>query len=281
MAAYRAAKHESAGYLPNFLIFGREARAPIDLVLRPPPVDEETFSSADEIVAQMQRMQRESYALAREHLGAAAEQRKDAYDIKTKPARFQVGIWVWYLYPRRYVGRSPKWNKCYQGPYSSQEQCHHVTTSSRELEKGNHSSSTAINSSPTTAKHPHPGCRKPQQNSQQVWFPMPTTQLTHLRTIMSSRPRLRCLANVTINLSTTSTTKSGDASAAALLTWAIINCNRPPRRDPVCAVHNIRPPFPWIPRNVVGWKRILPSSPLTRTTFKAPHSCSSFDLILS
>jgi len=91
MAAYRAAKHESTGYSPNFLIFGREARAPIDLVLGPPPVDEETFFSADEFVAQMQRMQRESYALAREHLGAAAEWRKDAYDVKTKPARFEVG----------------------------------------------------------------------------------------------------------------------------------------------------------------------------------------------
>jgi len=117
MAAYRAPKHESTGYSPNFLIFGREARAPIDVVLGPPPVDEETFSSADEFVAQMQPMQHESYALAREHLGAAAERRKDAYDIKTKPARFEVGQWVWYIYPRRYVGRSPKWNKCYQEPY--------------------------------------------------------------------------------------------------------------------------------------------------------------------
>jgi len=51
MAAYRAAKHESTGYSPNFLIFEREARAPIDLVLEFPLVDKETFSSADEFVA--------------------------------------------------------------------------------------------------------------------------------------------------------------------------------------------------------------------------------------
>ena len=58
---------------------------------------------------------------------------------------------------------------------SSRKQYHHVTSSSRELEKGNHSSSTAINSSPTMAKHLHPGCRKLQQNSQRAWFPTPTT----------------------------------------------------------------------------------------------------------
>jgi len=116
IAAYRAAKHESTGYLLNFLIFGKKARAPIDLVLWPPPFDEETFSSVDEFVAQMQRIQRESYALARKHLGAAAERRKDAYDIKTKPARFEVNQCVWYLYPRQYAGRSSKWNKCYQKP---------------------------------------------------------------------------------------------------------------------------------------------------------------------
>ena len=70
---------------------------------------------------------------------------------------------------------------------------------------------------------------------------------------MLSRHWLRCLADVTVNLSTTLTTKSDDVSAAALLTWTIINCNRPPCRDPVFAVHNIRPPSPWIPRNVVRY----------------------------
>jgi len=117
MAAYRAAKHESTGYSPNFLIFGREARAPIDLLLGPAPGEEQHYSRTDEYVAELQQLQRQSYALARKHLGVAAERRKDAYDIRVKHAKFEVGQWVWYLYPRRYVGRSPKWSKCYQGPY--------------------------------------------------------------------------------------------------------------------------------------------------------------------
>ena len=33
MAAYRASEHSSTGFSPNFLMFGREVRAPVDLIL--------------------------------------------------------------------------------------------------------------------------------------------------------------------------------------------------------------------------------------------------------
>jgi len=40
MAAYRATQHGATGYSPNFLVLGRETRAPPDLV----------YGSPDEIV---------------------------------------------------------------------------------------------------------------------------------------------------------------------------------------------------------------------------------------
>jgi len=55
--------------------------------------------------------------LAREHLNAAAERRKDDYDIKVKKATFDVGDSVWYFYPRRYTQKSPKWSKNYTVPF--------------------------------------------------------------------------------------------------------------------------------------------------------------------
>jgi len=117
MAAYRAAKHQSTGYSPNFLVLGRENRAPVDLVLGEVQNEEAYYTSHDEFVAALQTKMREAYASAREHLNVAAERRKSEYDIKVKPARFAVGDWVWYYYPRRYVKRSPKWSKNYDGPF--------------------------------------------------------------------------------------------------------------------------------------------------------------------
>ena len=117
MAAYRAAKHESTGYSPNFLVLGRENRAPLDLVLGPVIGDEERELSYDEFVSQQQEVYREAYRVAREHLNNSAERRKNEYDIKVKEVTFNVGDWVWYFYPRRYIQRSPKWSKNYDGPF--------------------------------------------------------------------------------------------------------------------------------------------------------------------
>ena len=36
MSAYRASRHESTGYTPNFLVFGRENRAPPDIIFGSP-----------------------------------------------------------------------------------------------------------------------------------------------------------------------------------------------------------------------------------------------------
>ena len=58
-----------------------------------------------------------AFQLARENLGKAAERRKKAYDLRVKESSFKVGQWVWYLYQRKYKGRSPTWKKHYTGPF--------------------------------------------------------------------------------------------------------------------------------------------------------------------
>ena len=37
--------------------------------------------------------------------------------MRVRPASFTVGTWVWYYSPRRYVSRSPKWQRNYSGPF--------------------------------------------------------------------------------------------------------------------------------------------------------------------
>jgi len=117
MAAYRASKHSSTGYSPNFLVLNRENRAPVDLVLGVPQDEEPHTDSYDEFVLKAQRRMREAHAIAREHLNVAAERRKNDYDIKVRRTDFKVGDWVLYFYPRRYKNKSPKWQRNYTGPF--------------------------------------------------------------------------------------------------------------------------------------------------------------------
>jgi hypothetical protein len=60
---------------------------------------------------------RKAHDLVRRNLGRAAERRKRYYDQNVRPKSFKTGSWVWYFYPRRYRGKSPKWQRHYVGPY--------------------------------------------------------------------------------------------------------------------------------------------------------------------
>ena len=116
-AAYRASVHEATGYTPNRLMLNREVSAPLDVVLGAPPGGVQRYDSADDFVQRQQTMMREVYATVRDELGVAALKRKKYYDVRVKPAEFKVGDKVWYYYPRRYLRRSPKWQRMYTGPF--------------------------------------------------------------------------------------------------------------------------------------------------------------------
>jgi len=115
VAAYNATTHESTGFSPNFLMFARNFRSPIDLCLGRPPA-ENRLSYVDFVESRLSVMER-AYSLTREHLGIAATRAKKYYDMKVKPLSFHVGQFVYYYCPRRFSGKSFKWSKCYSGPF--------------------------------------------------------------------------------------------------------------------------------------------------------------------
>ena len=117
LAAYRATVHESTGYTPNFLVFGREVNLPLDLAYGIDPAEAQKADSFDHFVSDQQDRLREAYTLAREALGRAVERNKKYYDLRSRPKEFTVGCWVWLYNPRRYTGRCPKWQRLYTGPY--------------------------------------------------------------------------------------------------------------------------------------------------------------------
>ena len=94
MAAYRSTIHQSTGYTPNFLVYGRENRAPIDLILAVEDEPDEIGTSPDQFVNDLLQRQRQAHRLAREHLGQAAERRKKEYDLHVRSQVFAVGDWV-------------------------------------------------------------------------------------------------------------------------------------------------------------------------------------------
>ena len=117
VAAYRATPHESTGYTPNLLFLSRENRAPIDLIYGTPLQDSQSFNSPNDFVALRQEQIRTLYADVRAQLGKAAERQKKRYDLRVHKKVFTPGEWVWYFHPRRRIGRSPKWQKWYTGPF--------------------------------------------------------------------------------------------------------------------------------------------------------------------
>jgi len=114
MAAYRASVHQSTGYTPNYLVFGREVRAPVDLVFDIPT--EEPPASYDSYVTDLEERKRVAYSLVRQSLGVAAERMKHQYDLRVRPLKFHRGEWVLYYNPRKFQGRQQKWQRKFS-PY--------------------------------------------------------------------------------------------------------------------------------------------------------------------
>ena len=102
--AYRSSVQESTGFTPFFLMHGREARIPVDLVYGEPQIEERDH---DFVIWQQENLS-EAFTLTRQHLAQAARRRKTRYDLRTRPQKFPVGSKVWCYVPRRYKGRYQK-----------------------------------------------------------------------------------------------------------------------------------------------------------------------------
>ena len=133
MAAYRASRHEATGYSPNFLLFGREMRALIDMVMRGP--NEEGYAHMEDYVKQIRISQQQAYSLDRDQLPKSAERNKKLFDMRVRPQTFFVGTWVLYYSPRRCVGRSPKGHCIYSEQFLFTKRHSPVTVSIQRSQK--------------------------------------------------------------------------------------------------------------------------------------------------
>ena len=116
MAAYRNTRHDTTHYTPNYLMLGREVRAPVDVMYGTGELQGENESYDSYVETIKERMQA-AHDQVRQHLGRAAERNKRYYDMRVRPSVFNVGDWVYYYNPRKYKGKQEKWLRKFTGPF--------------------------------------------------------------------------------------------------------------------------------------------------------------------
>ncbi|CAG2212387.1 unnamed protein product [Mytilus edulis] len=115
MMAYRSSVHESTGYSPSMLMFGREIELPVDLLYGQPPQisDNITHQYLAKLIPNLWRI----HNIAREKMAAASNRQKQQYDHKIYAHQYKVGDAVWVYNPSKAKGKSPKLQCKWTGPY--------------------------------------------------------------------------------------------------------------------------------------------------------------------
>jgi len=108
---YNATPHSSTGFAPHFIMTGQEPKWNIDFLLYNVDV---SSASVPEYTAGVLHKLEKAHALVREHLNHTAEVTRTWYNRKVKEQTFLEGDRVRVYCPRRYKGKSPKWQSFYK-----------------------------------------------------------------------------------------------------------------------------------------------------------------------
>lgn len=125
MMAFRSSVHSSTEHTPFQLMFGREMRIPLDVMMGSGPMGNE--SSYSEFVADLQGSLEAAYRDVRQNLKVAQHRQKDAYDKGVRHMVFQAGDLVLRYDPQLKPGEANKFHRQWERPYEIVERATDVT----------------------------------------------------------------------------------------------------------------------------------------------------------
>ena len=112
--AYNTSIHSTTGYSPFFLMYGKEAHLPVDIVYGTQP---SVLSTVDTYVQRCRKLLEESFDRVRVHLSAGHQKQKQIYDKRIHGDPYKVGDTVWLLDSVVDKGQSRKLHHPWKGPY--------------------------------------------------------------------------------------------------------------------------------------------------------------------
>ena len=112
--AYNTAEHTSTTFSSFFLVFLREPRVGIDLILGR---SELGYQTTDEYSEKVQERMQTAYRTVSEQLKVTFDRAKHRYDQRVHAVHFPLNSYVWYFFPRLTAGRGRKFRRLTGGPF--------------------------------------------------------------------------------------------------------------------------------------------------------------------
>ena len=112
--AYNSSEHPTTGYSPFYLMFGREAWLPVELMFVPSPTDD---LPPPNYAKELQSLLCSAYQRVRNHLNVSHKHQKQLYDKRVHGRPYAIGDFVWLLKPQVPPGQSRKLYCPWNGPH--------------------------------------------------------------------------------------------------------------------------------------------------------------------